>query len=157
MSEQISSRFMFITKWLFPMFWFGFLILFIAQSVIHEGGESDVLFLAGPAFMAVIGFLFFRALVWDLADVVYDQGAHLLVRRGSVEDRISFENIMNVSSTPLMSPPRITLRLVKPSAFGTHVSFSPKSGPLGFSRFEKIPIAEQLMERAYLARGKRAG
>lgn len=157
MNEQISSRSTFVTKWLFPVFWFGFLIFFVAQSLTHEGGEGDLLFVAVPVLMAVMGFFFFKALVWDLADSVYDQGTHLLVRRGGVEDRISFENIMNVSSTPLMNPPRITLRLVKPSAFGTYVSFSPKSNPLRFSFSFKNAIAEQLMERAYAARAKRAG
>jgi len=157
MSEQISSRSTFIIKWLLPVFWFGFRIFFVAQSLTYEEGEADMLFIAVPVLMAVMGFFFFKALVWDLADAVYDQGAHLLVRRGGIEDRISFENIMNVSSTPLMNPPRITLRLVKPSAFGTHVSFSPKSNPLRFLFPFKNPVAEQLMERAYAARAKRAG
>jgi len=157
MSDQISSRSTFITKWLFPVAWFGFLIFFIAQSLTHEAGEVDLLFIVVPVLVTVIGFFFFKALVWDLADAVYDHGTHLLVRRRGGEDRILFENIMNVSSTPLMNPPRITLRLVKPSAFGTHVSFSPKSNPLRFSFSLKNPIAEQLMEKAYAARAKRAG
>jgi hypothetical protein len=104
-----------------------------------------------------MGFFFFKALVWDLADAVYDQGTHLLVRRRGVEERISLESIMNVSSTPFMNPPRVTLRLVRPSAFGQHVSFSPKSAPLRLSFSQKNPIAEQLIERAYAARTTRAG
>jgi len=157
MNELISSRFTFVTKWLFPALWFGFLLFFIATSLTHDDAPADLLFIVVPVLMAVMGFFFFKALVWDLADAVYDQGAHLLVRRRNVEDRISLENIMNVSSTLFMNPPRVTLRLIRPSAFGEHVSFSPKSAPLRFSLSQKNPIVEQLIERAYAARTKRAG
>lgn len=157
MNEQISSRFTFINKWLFPIFWFGFLFFFVIQSLLHEPISADLLFIAVPVLMAVVGVFFFKALVWDLADAVYDQGTHLLVRRGGVEDRILFENIMNVSSTPFMNPPRITMRLVKPSVFGTNVSFSPKSSPLRFALLQSNPVAEKLIERAYAARTKHAG
>ena len=158
MSERISLRSTFLMKWLFPLFWFGFLIFFLVESLTYEEREGDMLFIAVIGVMAVMGYFFFKALLWDLADAVYDQGAYLLVRRGRVEDRIPFENIMNVSAPPpLMSPPRITIRLVKPSVFGRHISFSPKSNPLRFFLSSKNLVAEQLMERAYAARGRPSG
>jgi len=64
---------------------------------------------------------------------------------------------MNVSSTPLMNPPRVTLRLVKPSGLGTYISFSPKSSVFSFPFSLKNVVAERLMERAYAARTKSAG
>jgi hypothetical protein len=157
MNEQISSRSTFITKWVFPIAWFGFLVLFVVESATHGMSGENALFILVPIFMSVMGFFFFKALVWDLADVVHDQGTHLLIRRRGVEDRIPFENIMNVSSTPFMNPPRVTLRLVKPSAFGTHVSFSPKSAAFTLSLSPRNRVAEKLMERAYAARARRVG
>ena len=40
---------------------------------------------------------------------------------------------MNVGSMPFMNPPRVTLQLVRPGAFGEQVAFSPKSAPIRFS------------------------
>ena len=156
-AQIISSRSTFITKWLFPLAWFGFLLFFIGESLTSDLPQENLLFIIVPILMTVIGFFFFKALVWDLADAVYDHGTHLLVRRRGVEDQIPFENIMNVSSTPLMNPPRVTLRLVRPCAFGLHVSFSPKSSLFSFGFSAKNAIAEQLIEKAYAARTKRAG
>jgi lysylphosphatidylglycerol synthetase-like protein (DUF2156 family) len=157
METVISSRSTFITKWLFPIAWFGFLIFFIAESLQHDTSNENLLFIVVPVLMAVFGFFFFKALVWDLADTVVDHGTHLVVSRRGVEETIPMANIMNVSSTPLMNPPRVTLRLVKAGAFGTHVSFSPKSSPFSFGLSAKNKVAEQLMERAYAARAQRAG
>jgi hypothetical protein len=157
MGTLISSRSTFITKWLFPIAWFGFLFFFIAQSLRDGTSGEDLLFVAVPVLMAVFGSFFFKALVWDLADSVFDHGTYLVVRRRGVEETISLDNIMNVSSTPFMNPPRITLRLVKPGAFGTHVSFSPKSSLFSLRFFSKNMVAEQLMERTFAARARRAG
>src|SRR5205823_4470482 len=113
-----------------PALWFGFLLFFLVTSLTRGEARADLLFIVVPVVMAILGFFLFKVLVWDLADAVYDQGTHLLVRRRGVEERISLESIMNVSSTPFMNPRRVTLRLVRPSAFGQHVSFSPKSALL---------------------------
>ena len=156
MTLQISSHLTFFSKWVVPLAWFGGLAFVMGQAMVTDSAEADIFAVLIPVVMIVLGFLFFKTLLWDLADAVYDHGSYLQVRRGSVEDRISLDNVMNVSSTPMMNPPRVTLRLVKPCAFGTHVSFLPKSSLLSLG-FSTPRIAEQLIERAYAARGKRTG
>ena len=152
---KISSSFTFVNKWLFPIVWFGFLAFFIGEAVLDGTVSTEPLFIFGPLFMAVIGFLVMRLLVWDLADAVYDCGDHLLVRKGGEEVRIDLKNVMNVSSTTMVNPPRVTLRLVKPSSLGSAISFSPKTN-FSVNPFAKNPVAESLMERAYSARSKNA-
>ena len=72
MSERISLRSTFLMKWLFPLFWFGFLIFFLVESLTYEEREGDMLFIAVIGVMAVMGYFFFKVLLWDLADAVYD-------------------------------------------------------------------------------------
>ena len=62
---------------------------------------------------------------------------------------------MNVSATAHMSPPRVTLRLVKPCTLGSSISFAPKATP-ALNPFAKNAVAEDLMERAYAARTRNA-
>jgi hypothetical protein len=93
--------------------------------------------------------------MWDLADEVHDCGDSLLIRKGSNEEHIPLSNIMNVSVSTNMNPPRITLRLVKPGRLGSEISFSPPSR-LSFNPFAKNPVAEDLMVRVDQARVKRA-
>jgi hypothetical protein len=99
--------------------------------------------------------LVFPRLVWSLADEVYDGGDYLLVRRGRVEDRIALSDIMNVSVTALVNPPRITLKLAKPSRFGDEVTFSPPR-PMTLNPFARSAVADDLILRVDAARVKRA-
>jgi hypothetical protein len=153
--QRISSSGTFFSKRIFPVLFLGFLAYFAFDT--YRGGEfsSDPLLLGGIAFMAVLGTFIFRVFVWDLADEVNDHGTFLEVRRGRVVDKIEFQNIMNVSAAEYVNPPRVTLRLVKAGAFGTHVSFSPKV-PFSFRPLANSAVVEDLAERAYAARGRGA-
>jgi hypothetical protein len=143
-------------KKIFPLFWFGFLAVFVAIAASSAGVRGDWPFIAMPCFMAVVGFLLMRKLLWDLADEVHDAGDYLLVRKGSEEERVPLSNIMNVSASLNMNPPRITLRLVNPGKFGQEISFSPPR-PFSFNLFAKNPVAEDLIVRVDQARVRRAG
>src|SRR5215470_18102919 len=107
--ERISSRMTFFQKRVFPAVWFGFLFFFVASGLIAGIAEQPAFFLV-PALMAVFGFLLMRALVWSLVDEVYDGGSFLPVRNRGDEERIALTNIVNVSATIMVNPPRITLR-----------------------------------------------
>lgn len=79
----------------------------------------------------------------------------MLVKNGSDEERVPLSNIMNVSASTNMNPPRITLRLVRPGRFGADVSFSPSS-KISFNPFAKNPVVEDLIVRVDQARLRRA-
>lgn len=154
--KKISSGSTMFYKKVFPLIWFGFLAFFVVTAV--TGGaiqDGQWIFLVMPGFMAVFGFFLMKKLVWDLVDEVHDCGDSLLVRKGNEEERIALSNIMNVSASTNMNPPRITLRLVRPGRFGADVSFSPPSR-ISFNPFAKNPVAEDLIVRVDKARVGRA-
>ena len=113
------------------------------------------MFLVVPVAMALFGYVLMKKLIWDLADEVYDCGDFLLVRNRGDEERILLSNVMNVSATTLMNPPRITLRLVNPNKWGTEVSFSPATG-FTLNPFARNQVNEDLIERVDRARRTRA-
>ncbi len=90
-----------------------------------------------------------RALIFDLVDEVWDAGDALVVRNRGAEDRIALSDIKNVSYSPMMSPPRVTLSLRRQSVFGSVVTFC---APLRFIPLTTSPIIDKLIERIDAAR-----
>ena len=152
---RISSKRTWFLKKAFPVLWFGILAVTLAVGLFAGMQRVDLAFFAVPLLMAVVGFVVMRKFVWDLADEVFDCGDALLVRKGDREERISLSNIINVSMTVAVNPPRLTLRLDKPGRFGNEVVFSPETR-FGLNPFAKNRIAEDLIVRADRARVDRA-
>jgi len=156
---KISSGSMFIMKRVFPVLWFGFLVVFVGAGMmwaIAGGPElSDLFFLVTPLFLAIIGYAVMKQFIWDLVDEVYDHGDYLVIRNRGDEARIDLADIMNVSVSTNLNPPRISLRLAHPTKFGTEVSFSPIR-PFTLNPFVKNEIAESLIVRVDRARSRRA-
>jgi hypothetical protein len=123
--------------------------IFIAFTVGRS--QPPIQLLAMPIVMLPIFFVIFRKLVWDLVDTVDDGGDYLLVKKGDKEERILLSNIMNVSSTLMVNPPRVTLRLVTPGRFGKEIVFSPKR-TITLNPFARNEITESLIERVDKAR-----
>ncbi|HJU43899.1 MAG TPA: hypothetical protein VJ691_13825 [Vicinamibacterales bacterium] len=157
--NKISSSSLFFSKRIFPLVWFGFLAVFVGMTLvpaITRGPEAgDLAFLVVPTIMAVIGYVMMKNLVWDLVDEVWDHGDYLVIKNRGDEARIELADVMNVSVSTNMNPPRITLRLVRPTRFGTEISFSPVR-PFTLNPFAKNEIAEDLIVRVDRARSKRA-
>jgi hypothetical protein len=146
--KKISSGNTFLLKTLFPAFWYGILTL-VTVGIIF--GKAPLPVLLGPLFMAGLGFFLMKYMIWDLVDEVYDGGDSLLVKNRGQEDRVALSNIMNVSATTLTNPPRITLRLIVPGAFGDEIVFSPIK-KMRLNPFARNEIAEDLILRAHQAR-----
>jgi hypothetical protein len=151
--KKISSGSTVFYKKLFPLAWFGFLVVFagVALSKGDLGSEERWPFIVMPIGMAVFGFVLMRKLVWDLADEVHDGGDFLLIRKGAEEERVPLGNIMHVNASTNMNPQRVTLRLVKPGKFGPEVSFA-LPARFSFSPFARHPVAEDLIVRVDRAR-----
>jgi hypothetical protein len=151
----ISSKMTYFYKRIFPVLWFGFLAFFVLMAVPASFAVSKtpnktlviLPFLVVPAMMAGFGFFLFRSLIFDLADEVTDEGTALNVRKGDVVARIRLADIINVNSTMLVNPPRITLTLRQPCALGDRVSFLPPARFRFFPGFSIHPIAEDLIRR----------
>jgi hypothetical protein len=151
---KISAGTIWFHKRLFPVIWFGFLLLFVIVAVSTGASRKDFVLLVIPVAMGVFGYFLMKSLIWNLVDEVYDCGDELLVRNRGDEDRIGLSSIMNVSVTTFMNPPRITLRLISPSKFRNEIAFSPVK-PFTLNPFAKNPVAEDLIERVYRARAER--
>lgn len=151
--NKISSDWTFFYKKVFPVFWFGFLALFVAIGLGQASKDPMVLIV--PLVMALFGFFLMKALVWGLVDEVVDGGTVLLVRKGDEEDSVPLANIMNVSATMNSRPPRVTLRLIRPGKFGSEVSFMPVT-PFTLNPFAKNQVVEDLILRVHQARSKHA-
>jgi len=150
--RRISSRATFWFKRIFPIIWFGFLALFIVVALLSGmGGDQAMVlgFVVVPVLMAVFGYVIMKKLVFDLVDEVWDDGAALVIRNRGQEDRVRLSDIINVSYSPLINPPRVSLMLRKPSLFGTEVTFS---APVRFIPFAKSPVVEDLIRRVDAAR-----
>src|SRR5450631_174494 len=151
MYPKISSSSLFITKKVFPALWFGFLVFFIVFDFTSGLFSKAPLVLVGPLVMAAFGFVLMKKIVWDLMDEVYDCGDSLLVKNGGREETIKLSDIIGVSVSTLLNPPRITLRLARPGPLGSEIAFSP-ARPFTLNPFAKFPIAEDLIVRVDKAR-----
>jgi hypothetical protein len=145
----------FFYKRVFPLVWFGFVLVFLAGGVYGTlvGKQAPPLpFLLMPVIMLVIGYIVMRKFVFDLVDEVWDVGDALIIKNGGREERIALSDIMNVSYTTVSNPPRVTLTLRGPSDGGREISFCP---PVRFVPFAKSPIIGELIERIDSARRRR--
>ena len=153
--HRLSSRATFFYKRVFPAIWFGGLLIFIAVSLFAEFSSSrgpPAPFLIMPALMMVFGYFMMKKLVFDLVDEVLDDGDALVIRNGHVEGRVLLSEIMNVSYSQFVNPPRVTLSLRTPSIFGNRVSFCP---PMRIMSFSTDPLIDELIERIDAKRQRR--
>ena len=152
--RRISSKMTFFYKRIFPIIWFGLLLLFIAMPFFvgpWSDGTSLIPFPVIPAVMIVFGYFIMKKVVFDLVDEVFDAGDALLVRNGNQQEHISLSDIMNVNYSPWVSPPRVTLSLRRPSILGNKVTFC---APVRFVPFATSPVIDDLIERIDAARSK---
>ena len=82
-------------------------------------------FLMVPVLMAVIGYVLFRKLLFDLVDEVWDHQDALIVKNAGVEERVSLENIINIGFSTMTNPERVTLTLRDAGRLGKEITFSP--------------------------------
>lgn len=151
--KRISSPSTFVYKKLLPAIWFSSLIFGAVMMLWNKGGGFDDLwvFLLAIGVATAVGTFMFRKLFQGLADQVHDLGDALLVRKSDEEERIPLVNIMNVSVTSMVNPPRVTLRLIKPSRFGNEIAFLPRA-KLVFIPIARNAVAEDLILRVHEAK-----
>ena len=149
---QISSRLTFFYKRVFPIFWFGFLTLFMIgpTAVAWSSGQSPQ-----PMF-------FIMPIIHDGGRLchhekdgvqsrrqVFDVGDALLVKNGSLQEQIPLADITNISYAQMMNPPQVTLSLRQPTSLGDKVTFC---APTRFIPFATSPVIDDLIKRVDAAR-----
>jgi len=151
--RRLSSKWTFFYKKIFPLFWFLMVAGMAAGGLCAALSKSAhappaLIFLIVPILMSFIGYIIMKNLVFDLLDEVWDEGESLVLVKDGQRDTILITDIINVSDTYMINPPRITLLLRQPCCFGQEVVFSPARGFL-FNPFKKNPIARELIERVH--------
>jgi len=96
--------------------------------------------------MAVFGYFLMRLLVFPLADEVWLDDEDVIVRKSGKVVRFPVHQIINVESSVLVNPARITLTLRERCELGREISFCP---PQRLRIFSRHPIAEELIARAH--------
>jgi hypothetical protein len=152
--RRISSRMTLFYERVFPAIWFGFLILFIAIPLVSSAGRNapPLPFFIWPVVMMIFGYFIMKKLVFDLVDEVWDDGDSLLIKNRGEQQRLALSDIKNVSYSPYMNPPRVTLSLRRPTVFGDEITFN---APMRIVPFSKSPMVADLIDRIDLARQKR--
>jgi hypothetical protein len=152
----ISSKWTFFYKFVFPIFWFGAMILFLVISLLvpaRSGQTPPFPFLIVPIIMVGFGYFLMKKLVFDLVDEVSEDGDALVVKKGGQEERILLSDIKNVNYSVMTSPPRVVLSLRRPTVFGDQIAFC---APVRFIPFATSPIIDDLINRIDQARQRRA-
>jgi hypothetical protein len=152
--KKISGRSMFYYKRVLPVLLFGLPLFFLYIALVASPVRPPPLAFLPPLLLVPILYLVMRKLIWDLADEVWDGGDHLVVKIGDQSESVPLSNIMNVSASTLVNPPRITLRLVSPGRFGPEISFSPPRNSM-FNPFARNTVADDLIERVHRAKVSR--
>jgi len=132
--QRVSSRVTFLYKRVFPIVSLGFFVVFLTLPVAV--GDASPEFIIVPLAILVVGSIIIKKFAFDLVDEVWDAGDALIVRNRNQEDRIPLSSIVNVSYSPWINPPRVTLTLRAPSSFGHRVVFC---GPVPSVPFEDSP------------------
>jgi hypothetical protein len=157
--RRISSQWTFFYKFVFPVIWFGFIIVFLIVAVFvpTRSGQSPVIpALIVPVIMLAVGYGLMKKLIFDLADEVWDDGDALVVKKSGQEQRITLSDIKNVNYSVMTSPPRVVLSLRRPTVFGDQVAFCAPIRFIPFIPFATSPIIDDLIERIDVARRKQA-
>jgi hypothetical protein len=153
--RRISSRMTFFNKRVFPVLWFGFLILFIAgplvSSVVRNTAPPPLPFFIVPIIMIAAGYFWMKRLIFVLVDEVWEDGNSLLIKNRGEEERVALSDIKNVSYSPFMNPPRVTLSLRRSTAFGDEITFT---APVRFVPLAQSPVIQDLIDRVDHARGR---
>jgi len=135
--RRISSYWTFFYKRVFPVLWFGFLVVFVGIGVVSGQGPFVVIV---PIAMIGFGYFIMHKLVFDLVDEVCDDGDALVVKNRGQEQRIALADIKNVNYSPFVSPPRVTVSLRRPTVFGEKITFCAPVRLVRFPKARSLPI-----------------
>lgn len=146
--RPVSSKMTFFYKRVFPVIWFGFLLLLIAFGLF----SASTSFLIAALLMGVFGYWMMKKVMFNLADEVLDAGNALVVRSGGQEERITLSDIKNVNYSPYMYPPQVTLSVRRHTVFGDTIAFC---APVSIVPLWSSPVIHDLIDRVDVARRKR--
>ena len=154
--QRLSSSMTFFYKRVFPVLWFGFIVIFmvgwfgigIDSTRPHVERPDRWMELLPPLLMGIIGGIVFKLLIFNLVDEVWLEGDTVMVKNRGESTRLPLTDVINVNCTTMTNPPRITLSLrTESSRLGSQVNFIPAGRRGLLSAFKSNPIADDLIRR----------
>jgi hypothetical protein len=147
----VSSQLTFYYKRVFPVVWFGGLIMIGVVGAFAHSSSGFSPFLIVVPIMLVLGYRFMKKFIFDLVDEVWDDDNSLLVTANGQSERIALGDITNVNYSTTMNPPRVVLSLRRPTLLGKQIAFC---APVQILPFSTSPVIDDLIGRIGAAREK---
>lgn len=142
----ISSSGTYYIKRIVPPAIGGVAVLALVAAYVagsHVGWAG--LLVAGVAVIAVpVGYLILSKTLFNVVDEVWDDGDALVIKDRGREARIALRDIADATYRSWFNPPRVTLRLWRPSVFGPQITFS---APVRVVPLTVNPAIDDLIKR----------
>ncbi|MEO0574358.1 MAG: hypothetical protein AAF004_02760 [Pseudomonadota bacterium] len=133
----------YVWKVIVPALWFGSLLVIALLSLRRTGfslATHGMLMV-----MALVGYFVWREYAWSFLDEVIDEGDSLFLRKGNISQRVSFHDIVHITSGDNEQTSRITIHLSSDGKLGKDVCFYPS---IDLNRSAYRGLVEELRERA---------
>ena len=124
--RKLSSEAVTVAAKTFPILPGAVLVLMLCVTIrgcIVHGGTPMAPFLLLAVLASYVWLT--RRFVWSLMDEVLDGGDCLVVKRGTVEEKLYFVDIDDVFDRAFSRPPKLVLQLRRETRFGRTVAFVP--------------------------------
>lgn len=159
--RRLSSKSTWFYKRVFPLLWFGFILVFLGVSLQVEYRTAGVDALSPESILVLVGLLIagvglvaFRHLIFDRVDKGWLAGAgsdgdFLVVKNRARKRRTAPSDVITIHSTTHANPRRNTVML----RAGAHYNSDMPASPRGFlSAFNPGRIASEPINRVDAAR-----
>ena len=143
--RELSSRWTFFHKFLFPSIWIGgfslgTLVMFLAPDSLHGSGDvRDARWLFAGATLAGGGFIYWACMRLKKVTLSRDS---LIVSNFRDEIQVPLRDIETVSGSLYVNPELIWIEFRRPTAFGSKIVFMPKLRV--FHGFTRHPMVAEL-------------
>lgn len=149
--RRLSSSWTVFHKRILPAVWAVMIVAFCViawrDPRLSWSDPANWAPLLAPLIATAVFVVAYRWVIHGIADEVWWEGDVLRVRRGAEEVRIPLTQIVNVNSSVLASPRRVTLMLRHDTRLGREVHYLPPSQLRLLGAFRPDPVTLALIER----------
>jgi len=143
--KKINSKFTFLLKKIFPVFWlFILLTMLIVVLTQKQSIESIIIGSMMTFLMAFIGVLVYKCLLSNLIDEVFLDGDVLIFKNSGEQIRLNLTDIIDYKYQRHMNPHKVTLITRQPTKLGKQLMFL---APTTFVPFKKNEGIMKLLEQ----------
>ena len=137
--KRINSKFTFLLKKVFPIFWLSILVLIFVLVLSQEQNVESIIVGSFMAFlMAIIGFFIYKFLLSNLIDEVYLHAETLVFKNSGFQIKLGFDEIVDFNYQRYMNPHKVTIYTRNETKFGKQLCFLAPTNYVPFKKNEDI-------------------